>query len=81
MTAQVLTRHLLTDDEQHAICCVLHSLHIDVACEVVAGVTVIRPLKPCTTTEEVTALRAFAAVTDGPLRWHDTRINPTGGLT
>lgn len=51
--------------ELSAVCRVLGSQHIPVTADVdQAGVTHIHPLAPLTTLAEVTALRAFAAITD-----------------
>jgi hypothetical protein len=57
--------HALTAAEGHAICMVLHAVeHIDVTVDVVGCTAHVHPLGPVSTGQEVTALRAFAAVTD-----------------
>lgn len=68
----------LTAAEARAVCCVLHAVeHITVDAHVVssalAGCVVVNvwPVgRELTTREEVSALRAFAAVTDSPIRWY-----------
>lgn len=54
------------------VCIVLRGVeHLPVTADVAFDGTVhLRPARPMSTFEEVTALRAFLAVTDAPLRWH-----------
>jgi len=69
--------HPLTASEAHAVCVVLAAVeHIDVTAELdldkddQAHTVHIRPGREVTTLEEVTALRAFAGVTDCRIVWH-----------
>jgi hypothetical protein len=58
--------HELMPMEAHAICAVLHAVeHIDVTVDIDADyVAHVRPVGTMSTFEEVTALRAVAALTD-----------------
>jgi hypothetical protein len=56
--------HELTDQEAHAICVVLRAQHIPVTVAVVDRTAHIHPCREVSTYEEVTAMRAFFAVTD-----------------
>lgn len=70
MTAVVA--HQLTAPEAHAICAVLHAVeHINVEAHVAErGVVYVWPVgRELSTAEEVSALRAFNAVTDARVRW------------
>lgn len=64
--------HLLTEPEARAVCVILAAVeHIPVTAQLDKAKTVhITPVRELTVLEEVTALRAFAAVTDGRLAWH-----------
>lgn len=65
--------HQLTADEAHAICAVLHAVeHIPVSVVIAEhGRVDIWPIgRELTTSEEVSTLRAFAAVTDSRIAWH-----------
>jgi hypothetical protein len=69
-TVAVVARPL-TGVEANAIGVALNQRHIPVAVSVDAcHVIHLWPWLPLTTTDEVRAMRAFAAVTDAPLRWH-----------
>lgn len=64
--------HFITQPVATAVCTVLAGVeHIPVSADVGYDGTVhLRPARPLATLEEVTAMRAFTAVTDAPLRWH-----------
>jgi hypothetical protein len=54
-----------------AVCTVLRSAHIPVTADVAFdGSLHLRPQRELSTAEEVTTLRAFAALTDVRLTWH-----------
>lgn len=64
--------HRIAQAEAAAVCNVLRAVeHIPLTADVAFDGTVhIRPQRELSTADEVTALRAFAAVTDARLIWH-----------
>ena len=69
--AEMAIGHPLSVIEATVICDELALRHVHVAVRFeVDGWVHLWQIEPCTTTEEVTALRAFAAITDQTLVWH-----------
>jgi hypothetical protein len=62
--------HALTEPEAAAICAVLRAVeHIPVEADCYADGVHLHPCREVTTAEEVSVLRAFAAVSDSRIFW------------